>query len=651
MSYTEQVGNTHILPICHYHIEFAHLVRQAIDSIVPQAIAVELPGTLESKIRQGIERLPFLSVLLVETKRADPIYWIIEPADPLIEAVRYGQEKGIPVFFVDVDAGDYPLFRDRLPDPYAILRLGHESYYRSFQGHVLGQMEKSPQDRIREKGMAFHVRDLRKRFSSVLLVCGMAHVEVVKGELLSEQTHPMGRIKPRGAQIFNLDPDCVGEVLGAFPFLSAIYEYHRNELPPEPPPQRHTVRRGFKDSPFGIVDGGKPTSEEQALHEAVKVSVHGVRDPHSMMIDRQKVNLRLFEQAARHYYQDTGEKIRPWQKQAFFRFSRNYAFLDGVLLSDFYHGLTSARACVDDNFCYAMWRLGSYYPWIEEPPRLATLRISGDEMFVGTRRIRIRRRIHRPRQRPVWLPVRKRPREGFPGEWLRAFDSKSICSYPPEDIVVENYGHFLKKKGGKLLSEAHSRTVPMTASLLDGIDMRETLRRFYEGRIYVRENRVVRGGVGSVVVILDRDGEEKKFPYCMTWHGEHEQESDMAFYATDPADHVVGPGICRCEYGGFLLSYPPLRMADVWTDPAYGWFQSKAEKLLVAALDYSRERYIVYVASNPPRSTLKVMAGHMGRQIVYVPIGTLSPLMLKKIRVFHVLFGHDKRTIARDYIW
>jgi len=150
MSYTEQVENTYILPICHYHIEFAHLVRQAIDGILPQAIAVELPRTLESKIRQGIERLPFLSALLVETKREDPIYWIIEPADPLIEAVRYGQEKGIPVFFVDVDTGDYPLFRDPLPDPYAILRVGHESYYRSFQDHVLGHMERSPQDRIRE---------------------------------------------------------------------------------------------------------------------------------------------------------------------------------------------------------------------------------------------------------------------------------------------------------------------------------------------------------------------------------------------------------------------------------------------------------------------------------------------------------------------
>jgi len=166
----------------------------------------------------------------------------------------------------------------------------------------------------------------------------------------------------------------------------------------------------------------------------------------------------------------------------------------------------------------------------------------------------------------------------------------------------------------------------------------------------VKENRVVRGAVGSVVVVFD-DHQENRFPYCMTWHGEHDQESDMAFYATDPADNIVGPGICRCEYGGFLMSYPPLRMVDVWTDPEYRWFQSKPEKLLIAALDYSLEKYVVYVAARPPRSYMKVFAARMGRQIVYVPIGTLSPVMRKKIRVFHVLFGHDKRPIARDYIW
>ncbi len=47
-----------------------------------------------------------------------------------------------------------------------------------------------------------------------------------------------------------------------------------------------------------------------------------------------------------------------------------------------------------------------------------------------------------------------------------------------------------------------------------------------------------------------KDKEYKEhYPWRTTWIGEHAQESDMAFYATDLRDNVVGPGISRCEYG------------------------------------------------------------------------------------------------------
>lgn len=125
----------------------------------------------------------------------------------------------------------------------------------------------------------------------------------------------------------------------------------------------------------------------------------------------------------------------------------------------------------------------------------------------------------------------------------------------------------------------------------------------------------------------------------------------MAFYATPPADNVVGPGICRCEYGGFLLCYPPRRMMDVWHDPDYAFARTKAEVLLLAALDYSVEKHIVYAAARPPRSAFRQLAARLGKQIVYLPLGSLSPPKLKRLRVFHVLHGHGKREIAADYIW
>ena len=238
-----------------------------------------------------------------------------------------------------------------------------------------------------------------------------------------------------------------------------------------------------------------------------------------------------------------------------------------------------------------------------------------------------------------------------PEDWLRAFDSSGLCSYPPEDLVVEDYGRFLQKKALSVLSAERKRTEPFTSSLLDGVDVRETLRNVHEDRIYVEEKGRVPGDAGSVVVVFDRDLDNERYPFAMTWLGEHDQESDMAFYATNPADQVVGPGMMRATYGGFVLTQPRGRLFDVWSDDDYRFARGKAEVLLMAAVDYSLEKIVVHLAAEPPAERLRRYAAAQGKQILHIPLASLSPLSLKKIRVLHILAGHDKRAIAKDYIW
>ena len=98
------------------------------------------------------------------------------------------------------------------------------------------------------------------------------------------------------------------------------------------------------------------------------------------------------------------------------------------------------------------------------------------------------------------------------------------------------------------------------------------------------------------------------------------------------------------------MSLPARRMFDVWHDPDYDFAENKPERLLLAGLDYSLERYVVYVAAKPPRSVFRNIAARFGRTIIYIPIGQLSPVALKKIRVVHVLDGYDKRKAAKEYI-
>jgi Mor family transcriptional regulator len=93
-----------------------------------------------------------------------------------------------------------------------------------------------------------------------------------------------------------------------------------------------------------------------------------------------------------------------------------------------------------------------------------------------------------------------------------------------------------------------------------------------------------------------------------------------------------------------------MRVYDIWKDPFFDFARSKPERLLLAAIDYSVEKHVVYVAADPPSGWCISMAAKTGKKIIYLPIGTFSPVTLKKLKEFHVLDGHHVRRYARQYI-
>ncbi|MFN3535486.1 MAG: hypothetical protein ACK4WB_08865, partial [Desulfatiglandales bacterium] len=213
---------------------------------------------------------------------------------------------------------------------------------------------------------------------------------------------------------------------------------------------------------------------------------------------------------------------------------------------------------------------------------------------------------------------------------------------------------YLAKKAVEIKTDQTHVVEPFLSSMKDGIDIRETVRNWAKGNIFVKQEGRIRGRVGSLVVIFDPDPPDElgleQFPWKVTWHGEHDQESDMAFYSTPAGLDVVGPGISRCIYGGFMMTYPPMRLADIWQDPYFEGARDKPERLLLAALDYSLERHVVYVAPKPPSQLCQRVAEALGKSILYLPLGALSKGMLKRLRYFHVLDGHPVRAYASRYI-
>jgi hypothetical protein len=550
-----------------------------------------------------VRRLPLLSVIHYQNSRGQPVYLPIEPADPLIEALRYGIEKDLPVYLVDQDVDHYERHYDSLPDAYAVKRLGHDRYCTACQT-VLAAAEVDPQDLNREAVMAYHLRKLKEKYQRILFVCGLAHEQRIKERLTHPgESEPIRKIKREGVVIYHLAAESSREIMAELPYLSLVFERARNS--------------------------GAPALDA---------------------IDRLEQQVQLAQRARHLHAKNNGEHVSASTIRTLFRFARNYALVEGRLAPDFFQLLVAARGAINDNYAYELWDLATNWPFQIESPEIPAIHLSMSDLFEHTRYFRFHRQL-KTRRRNMLRLVKLRAKEKSPGEWKESWKGDAICSYQPEDIVVESYGDFLKKKAKGILSAEHVRVEPFTASLLDGIDIRETLRNWHEGRLYVQERQLVRGEVGAVIVIFDEDmNPQPAYPWCMTWQGEHEQESDMAFYSTPIGEQLVGPGISRCQYGGFLLTAEPGRMFNVFEDPLFDRAESKPERLILAAIDYSTHPLIVYAGPRPPRSIFYSLAQKYGKRLVFVPLGDLSPVTLRQIRVFHVLDGHPVREYAKNYI-
>lgn len=585
------------VPVIHYNMETAICVKKVFDLVQPDCVAVELPESFQNECLHAASRLPDISLI-----QGDSLKILVEPCDGTFEAIRSALEHGINAYCIDLDVKEYPLFNDALPDPYAITHIGLQTYYETYVS-TISALVKHDLDVKRELYMARRLKELSLQYEKVLFVCGFFHLSSILNFIHKNSFPSFDPEKQQNRRVSALTEESSRDVMAEFGWISYFYEKFREN--------------GFEK-----------------------------------FLDRQRLIYQLYKTAAKQYHESTGLPFLGYHLNNTMKFVRNYAHIHNRLMPNLFEILSAAKGCVDHNFAYEVWLLATSYAFRQNIDNLQEENPSIEEIWGNSKLIR----FHLKQRQRKGLSFQKRKKD-IPNTRFSPPSPFSICSYPPEDIVIENFGDFLKRKGTLLLSEETGRTLPFTTSLEDGIDIRETIRHFYEQKLYVRMKGRNVGGVGSVVIIFDEDAQnedslfQEKYPWKTTWHGEHNQESDMAFYATDMFQKVVGPGISRCNYGGFLMSYPPRRLYDVWADPDYYSCQSKAEVLLMSAIDYALKPNIVYVAEKPPRSKIKSFANRFGKKIIYIPIGGLSPILLNKIRVFHVLDGYDKREIAGDYIF
>jgi hypothetical protein len=252
----------------------------------------------------------------------------------------------------------------------------------------------------------------------------------------------------------------------------------------------------------------------------------------------------------------------------------------------------------------------------------------------------------------VWrgLQLQRRPDRKEREQWKQRWNPYSQCSYPPEDKLIEDFRAHVFDRARAVMGADLARTEPFTTSLLDGIDIRDTLRHWYEDKLYVKVLPPSRGKLDCVVMLFDSPADPRDYPWRTTWYAEHMEESTLAFYASDFSKELVGPGIALATYGGALFLFPPIAIPDIWRDRSLDFTETLEERLLAAACAYSQCPHIALLSPGPPGAGWRRLAQRYRKKWVHLPLSQFSDAMVQQLRMVHVLNGREVRSYAAEFI-
>jgi hypothetical protein len=601
-----RVDEITLVGVVHYRIESSVAVNTLIREERPACVCVQLPNALRRDITIGLRRLPHHSVILYQTADKENAVLIIEGSDGVQEAARSALEHDLPLWMIDPESLRHPFAQSDFPDAYLVDRLGQQTFLDSFPLASPG-LSPDQEASARNVYMAARLQQAARKFGRVLFVGSLAHIKPL-GDLLSErQPLPLLKTGVEAAVLAPVHPDSLKKGFTEIPRITEAFEKWRETPDLEPPVNRH------------------------------------------------EMILLLMQQSAAYYTGQTRDEVPDYVRVTWAKFLRKWLKSKGLLLPDLYHLVSAARSAMDEDFAYHVHEYLSEYSWANDALDPSAILLDEDSlMFHGHRIIlhkKLRTFFNSARKYKMKAISSSQWKDHLKRKWETADpDKMDICSYPPDDVEVERWGANLIKHASHIMQSSQTAAEPFVADFGNGPDIRETLRRFFEERLYVKKEET--GGLefGSVVVIFDEDEKNVAYPFQMTWLGEHSQESDMAFYSTLPGVDMVGPGITRLEHGGFVLSYPPLRMFDVWKDDAFDFVPTRHERLLVAGVVYSEKPGVVYVARRPPAARWKKFAKSMGKRVIYVPLGSLNPLHVSRMRTFHILQNKGVRNYAHEFL-
>ncbi len=692
--------HTTILPIIHGSGQFAWLTRRFLLEHRFDCVAVSLPESFRESVEQAVLELPKPSIVIqkpaptfesnydaaqdfkgsYDDSDADDFdddgldeiassYVPIDPCQGVIMAIRAAMGEHIPRAFIDLETNHFHPFSTVMPDPYAVRHVQCEKFAAAVLPSIPRPSDEQTRDRMAY--MAARLVGLSQTYDQTLLVTSVldwpwireAHrlLKEGKGRDVDAFEHDHVSVP----QTYAVDPKTLLFLFGELPFITALYERARRELEEDANLQIDGVKELLIAAKQSYMSEFKnrarrvtPLLLSKCLKYIRNLSLMHRRMTPDMVTIVTACQQILGDQYALHVAEIASQyRLKRSVIDPGLEPTGNESITDSSNIP-FHEQLTDAvdpdldaDHLDDDPFTADLSDedIADFGSWQFEGEPTVTLGIDQGRLPDGDI-VSLVSRLPGPPLTWQTLSLQRRPTKDERSRWEYSWNPYSQCSYPPEDERIEMLRNRVCERAQAIMGQDLARTEKFTTSVKDGIDIRDTLRHWYEKQIYVRVIPPSRGKLDACLMLFDSPADPRDYPWRTTWFAEHQWESTLAFFASDFSKEMVGPGIGLGTYGGAMFLYPPVPIPDIWMDRRLNFTETLEERLIAAACMHSRGRQIALMSGLPPGAGWRRLARRFKKQLVHVPLTSFSDEEVQQLRMVHVLNGSEVRSYASEFI-
>ncbi|MEM9941630.1 MAG: hypothetical protein AAF939_08570 [Planctomycetota bacterium] len=612
------------MPVIHGRGDFAWEVRKIMIQHQFDCVAVPIPYSFQQEVQAACLQLPVPSIVIQREDSAYRSPWVpeseerdsdnesdakaasyvpIDPCQPVIAAIRTAMGEHIPCKFIDLETQNYQPNAQILPDAYALKKIAVQKFAAALVPHMSPPTHNDQwKDRINY--MAWRLRELSVDYKKILFV-----TNILDWPWIRQAFQDSNLVCPEHESVHDpvhhqVDNDTLYFLLGELPFITGLYERARQELENDD-----------------------------------NLSIDGIKE---LLICARDEYVAEFGNRAR--------KITPKLLSQILKYTRNLTLIESCLTPQLIDIITASKQVAGDGYALHVLEKSKQYPYLPEFES-DSIRMSIDraafpdgQIYSMVNRLPGTPRIYRN------IELTPRPDDRQVKDWQQKWNPYKQCSWPPEDEIIENFRSTVFDRALETMGADLVQTEKFTTSIKDGIDIRETVRHWYDGEIHVKVLPPNQGKLDCAVILFDSPAEPREYPWRTTWFAEHKNESTLAFFATDFSDQPVGPGICLATYGGAMFLFPPVAISDIWSDKRLEFATTLEEQILGAACLHSQCPHIALVSSAPPGQAWNQIAKKFGKKFVHLPLSRFSDSTVQQLRMVHVLNGHEVRSYAADFI-